>query len=481
MIASKSMSPMPAYDRHPVRISRRTSLQTGVLSMLGLSTRGVRALQAASEQTTQREQNRRNSCVFIFLFGGPSHIDLWDMKPEAPREIRGEFLPIETNVPGIRICEHLPLLAQQMDKLCLLRSTTHKMPVHGPACSEVYSGRPYFGPPVTDQATPQDWPSLASLVTRFNQLSSRSLPESVVLPWYTQFVGQDRRIAGQTGGRMGEEFNPFLIAGNPNGERFEIQGLQFPEPLTPRHLRRRQKLLQRLESISAEHVTASKVTETLERQYRDAFSIISDARLSQALQMEEESDVVRDRYGRTRFGQSLLLSRRLVEAGVGLVTVNWDDDHKDDKVSPHWDTHVDNFPKLKDRLCPPFDRGLSTFLADLSERGLLESTLVVVLGEFGRTPKVGAISQNGMTTPTGRDHWPHAFTTLLAGGRIPGGIVYGSTTRNGGYVKENPVSPADLAATILDHLGIDPHLEYEDRFMQIRQQLCEGEALTRLA
>jgi hypothetical protein len=471
---------MTAFHRHPVRVPRRAALQVGALSLMGLSAIQVRALQAASERTSQKENNHRNSCVFIFLFGGPSHIDLWDMKPEAPREIRGEFLPIETNVPGIRICEHLPLLARQMDKLCLLRSTTHKMPVHGPACSEIYSGRPYFGPPVTDQATPKDWPSLASLVARFSNRPTHGLPESVVLPWYTQFVGQDRRIAGQTGGRMGEEFNPFLIAGNPNGERFEIQGLQPQEPLSPDRVRRREHLLQRLESFSSDRVTVTKQIETVKRQYDAAFSMIEDARLFNALQLEEEREAVRDRYGRTRFGQSLLLSRRLVEAGVGLITVNWDDDHKDDKVSPHWDTHVDNFPKLKDRLCPPFDRGLSAFLSDLGDRGLLESTLVVVLGEFGRTPKVGAISQNGMTKPTGRDHWPHAFTTLLAGGGIPGGIVHGSTTRNGGYVKENPVSPADLAATILEHLGIDPHLEYEDRFMQIRQQLCTGQALTRL-
>src|SRR5690606_25125063 len=160
--------------------------------------------------------------------------------------------------------------------------------------------------------------------------------------------------------------------------------------------------------------------------------------------------------------------------------VNWDDDHKDDKVSPHWDTHVDNFPKLKDRLCPPFDRGLAAFVADLHERGLLETTLVVAVGEFGRTPLIGTVTQNSMTLPTGRDHWPHAFTAVLAGGGVRGGQVYGRTTANGGYVDADPVTPADLAATILRHLGIDPALEYDDRFLGIRQRLSIGQPIADL-
>ncbi len=182
---------------------RRHCLQIGGLSLLGLNGPQLQALRAQSPSA-----RKHHACVFVFLFGGPSQIDLWDMKPAAPVEIRGELAPIATRTPGIELCEHLPLLARQTDKLCLLRSLTHRMNVHGPACSEIYTGREYFGPPVTDQALPEDWPSLSALVSRFGT-SQHGLPPAIVVPWYTQFVGQDRRIAGQTGGRMGEQWNPF--------------------------------------------------------------------------------------------------------------------------------------------------------------------------------------------------------------------------------------------------------------------------------
>ncbi|MBC8115989.1 MAG: DUF1501 domain-containing protein, partial [Candidatus Saccharimonas sp.] len=193
-----------------------------------------------------------------------------------------------------------------------------------------------------------------------------------------------------------------------------------------------------------------------------------------AFDLHRESDSLRDRYGRTKFGQSLLAARRLVEAGVSLITVNWDDDSRFDKVSPHWDTHHQNFPKLRDGLCPPFDQSFSMFLEDLAARGLLDSTLVVACGEFGRSPRIGLITQNGMTEKTGRDHWPHAFTVLLAGGGVRGGQVYGATSSTGGFVADNPVTPADLSATILFHLGIDIHREYDDQFQRVPQRLGEG-------
>lgn len=464
---------MSLFDESFRRMTRRRTLQVGGLSALGLDVAGLAQLRALTAAEGGASRPRANSCVFLFLFGGPSHIDLWDMKPEAPVEIRGDFQQVATNVPGIEICEHLPLMAQQMDKICLLRSMTHHMPVHGPACSEVYSGREYFGPPVTDQARPNDWPSLSAMVTRFGE-RRRGLPNSVVLPWYTQFVGQDKRIAGQTGGRMGEEFNPFLVEGNPNGKEFGVEGLNLPQDISATRFARRQQLRRDLETLDAQRFAGVEKTELVETNYRTALSMLEEARVGQAFELERESTETRAAYGRTRIGQSLLLARRLVETGVSLVGVNWDDDHKDDKVSPHWDTHEQNFPKLKDRLSPPFDRAFSAFVADLADRGLLETTLVVALGEFGRTPKVGAVVQNGMTKKTGRDHWPHAFTVLLAGGGVRGGQVYGSTSENGGYVKESPVSPADLSATILQHLGVDPTLEYYDRFLQVRQRLSVG-------
>ena len=445
-------------------------LRIGGLSLFGLTASSLQQWRSAS--AAEEGARRANSCVFIFLFGGPSHVDLWDMKPLAPVEIRGEFEPVATNVPGIQICEQLPLLARQMDKFCLLRSMTHGMNVHGPACSEVYSGREYFGPPVTDQARPEDWPSLAAMVMRYKR-SESGLPPSVVLPWYTQFVGQDRRIAGQTGGRMGEQWNPFLVQGDPSAAGFDVQGIRLPGDVGLPRFERRVQLLQRIEDVSPFR-TPPPLATVLESNEETARRLIVKAQATNAFALDDEAESVRDLYGRTRFGQSLLLARRLVEAGIPLVTVNWDDDTKFDKVSPHWDTHHDNFKKLKHDLCPPFDRAFSGFLADLDDRGLLNSTLVVALGEFGRTPKIGVITQNGMTQKTGRDHWPHAFTALIAGGGVRGGQVYGATNATGGYVAEKPVSPADLSATILRHLGVDPRLTYHDEFQRVDRVLSEG-------
>jgi hypothetical protein len=452
-------------------MQRRHCLHIGGLSLLGLNALELFRLQQAAATTPRRAK----SCVFIFLFGGPSHIDLWDMKPEAPAEVRGDFRPIATRTPGLELCEHLPLLARETDKLCLVRSTTHKMNVHGPACSEIYTGREYFGPPVTDQARAEDWPSLSALVMRYGQ-SVAGLPPAMVLPWYTQFVGQDRRIAGQTGGRMGENWNPFLVSGDPSAADFQVQGVIPPPDLPAPRLRERQQLLSHLGQQERVRLRPQQ-EQVMSANAASAWALIEAAQTRNAFAIEDEPEALRARYGPTRFGQSLLLARRLVEAEVPLITVNWDDDSRFDKVSPHWDTHHQNFSKLANNLCPVFDQGFSAFLADLADRGLLDSTLVVALGEFGRTPRIGTITQNNMTEKTGRDHWPHAFTTLLAGGGVRGGQIYGATDEQGGYVADRPVTPADLTATVLHHLGIDPQQTYSDQFQQVTRQLSEGEVV----
>lgn len=453
---------LPLFSRRSA-LTRRELLRIGGLSLCGLSLADLRA--------ASPNKPRFRSCVFVFLFGGPSHVDLWDMKPAAPAEIRGEFHPVATSVPGIQVCEHLPHLARQMRHLCLLRSMTHQMPVHGPACSEVYSGRPYFGPPITDQAKPEDWPSLAALVMRYGR-SAGKLPPSVVLPWHTQFVGQDRRIAGQTGGRMSERYNPVLLDSDPSRSDVALPGFDVQPDLTALRLDQRRQLLAQLDP-GQQHTP-------LARHARMAYGMLEQPAFREALDLRRAPTRQRESYGRTKFGQSLLLARRLVEVGIPLITVNWDDETKLDKVSPHWDTHHDNFNRLKTVLCPLFDRPFAAFLDDLRVRGLLDSTLVVAIGEFGRTPKIGQFTQNNMTQKSGRDHWPHAFTALLAGGGVGGGRVYGATTSNGGYVTDRPVSPADLAATILVGLGIDPRQHYQDHFQQVEQQVCEGRPIADL-
>ncbi|HKI41820.1 MAG TPA: DUF1501 domain-containing protein [Mycobacterium sp.] len=459
-------------------LTRRELLRVGGLSALGLTAGDLARLRAGADPGRE-SKDRPASCVFIFLFGGPSHIDLWDMKPEAPLEIRGEFKPIDTAVPGIQLCEHLPLLAQRMDKFCLLRSMTHSMPVHGPACSEIYTGRPYFGPPVTDQASPEDWPSLAALTQRYGKKRA-GWPPSIVIPWFTQFAGQDKPIAGQTGGRMGEVFRPFLVNGDPSRLDFQVSGLRLPEDVPLHRALERHALLRQLESAARHAAGAAGGGESFHNHYATAFAMLGNERAAHAFELGSEPRLVRERYGESKFGQSLLLARRLVEAGISLVTVNWDDETFNDKVSPFWDTHNHNFPSLKDRLAPRFDRAFSAFLEDLHQRGLLETTLVVATGEFGRTPRIGQTVQNAMTEKTGRDHWPHAFTALLAGGGVRGGQVRGATTRTGGYIKDDPVSPADLSATILEHLGIDPTQEYWDHFQQIPRKLSTGKPLRNL-
>jgi hypothetical protein len=460
-------------------VTRREILRIGGLTALGLTAGDLNRLRAAAAGPSG-STDRAHSCVFIFLFGGPSHIDLWDMKPDAPLEIRGEFQPIDTAVPGIQVCEHLPLLAQCMDKLCLVRSMTHLMPVHGPACSEIYTGRPYFGPPTTDQATPEDWPSVAALTQRFGPKQG-GWPPSIVIPWFTQFAGQDKPIAGQTGGRMGESFRPFLVSGDPSRVDFQVAGLRLPEEVALDRAQSRGALLRQLESAAPDALGTAPLGQSFRDHYARALEMLANPGAAEAFELDREPRLVRERYGPSKFGQSLLLARRLVEAGISLVTVNWDDETASDKVAPFWDTHTHNFPFLKERLAPRFDRAFSAFLEDLGQRGLLESTLVVATGEFGRTPRIGQTVQNAMTEKTGRDHWPYAFTALVAGGGVRGGQVHGSTTRTGGYVKDDPVSPADLAATILLHLGIDPEQEYWDHFQQIPRKLSTGRPLRGLA
>jgi hypothetical protein len=456
-------------------LSRRQWLNIAGINVLGLTVPELFRLRAHTAAAAPAARHKDNSCVFLFLFGGPSHIDLWDMKPQAPAEIRGEFTTSATNIPGIEICsEHLPRLAQSMDKICLLRSMTHRMNVHGPACSQIFTGREYFGPPVTDQARPEDWPSLSAMAMRHGR-SPVGLPASVVLPWYLQFPGQSLRIAGQSGGRMGEQHNAMLLEADAG--KFRLGGLELQDDVPLRRLHERRDLLTSIETGARR--PQAPIVEKFVRQSRQAYSLLEN-RVYSVLDLEQESAATRAKYGPSAVGQSLLMARRLVEAGLPLVTVNWEDETKIDGVNTCWDTHQGNFAKLKNLLCPIFDQVFPAFINDLSERGLLESTLVVAIGEFGRTPKLGQFTQSANTKPGGRDHWPHAFTALLAGGGVRGGQIYGSTTPTGGYVATQPVSPADLTATILHHLGIDHTLEYDDGFQRIPQRLCEGIPVTDL-
>ncbi|HAA60708.1 MAG TPA: DUF1501 domain-containing protein [Planctomycetaceae bacterium] len=280
-------------------------------------------------------------------------------------------------------------------------------------------------------------------------------------------------IAGQTAGRMGRSHDAVLVDGDPNKDNFRVKGFELADDVSIDRLDRRRNLLSQFERSGPIRTDRNIDVASRHRDTLRGFDFLQQ-QAGRAFNLDRETAAVRDAYGRTRIGQSLLLTRRLLEAGVPLVTVNWIDPTKIDGVNTCWDTHQQNFPKLKNLLCPMFDQSFPAFLDDLEQRGLLETTLVVAVGEFGRTPKMGEVTQSNNTKSTGRDHWPHAFTAILAGGGVRGGQVYGSTTRNGGHIADKPVTPADLHATIYHHLGIDTEQTYFDEFQRVRQVLCEG-------
>ena len=274
---------------------------------------------------------------------------------------------------------------------------------------------------------------------------------------------------------MGELHNPFLVQGDPSDDRFDVQGLRLAADMPVDRVRARRELLHQLQSVLPRSLGGEPTVQTFANHANTAFSLLGDLRANEAFRLDKESSQTRARYGGGKFGQSMLLARRLVEAGVSLVTVNWDDASRSEKVSPFWDTHNHNFTSLKNRLAPAIiDASFAALVEDLADSGLLETTLIVVTGEFGRTPRIGQIVQNGMTEKSGRDHWPHAFTVLLAGGGVHGGQIYGETNRIGAFVKDRPVSPADLSATILFHLGIDFSRDYWDEFQQVPAEAERG-------
>ena len=443
--------------------TRREILELGGLSAIGLSLpQLLKARQARADElpastkaqpaATPSGFGRAQACILIYLFGGPSQIDLFDLKPDAPDDFRGEFRPIATNVSGISLCEHLPLLAQQADKLTLLRSMHHEHPRHGYGLYYMFTGQPHARPDLDAAPAPHDHPSLGALVSRLST-ARRGFPPAVTLPRWNRFLDLPNDYAGETAGFLGRSFDPWLVKSETQDGTFQVSGIELPNGATLDRIASRRDLLSSLDQRIA-RLAESELAQQHDSLYEQAFALVTSPEARRAFALDAEPPTLRDRYGREPFGQGLLLSRRLVEAGARLVTINWHNDGSDVK-SPFWDTHQDNFKSLKDRLVPPLDRGLSALLQDLADRGLLETTLVVVMGEFGRTPKVGRVVMNAATNATGRDHWPHAYTVLLAGGGIGGGRVYGATDERAAYVTDNPVTPPDLVATILSCLGCD--------------------------
>ncbi len=432
-------------DGQPSLMHRRRLLQAGAVGLMGL---GLGELLAGEARAAAKPAarlpgfGRARSCLFIFLKGGPSHLDTFDPKPDAPAEVRGTFRTISTKVPGITFSEHVPCLANVADKLTVVRSLTHKDTGHPSAAYEMTTGHPYpRGMNLADNSTRDDHPHLGSAVAALRGKTSLGPPFALV-PDYLVVNGQFR--SGQNAGFLGKRFDPLVPGGDPSRDDFRPVDLGLGEAVETARLHERRQLL---ESLNSGVVRSDRATPLGEMDaYREkAFSLLETGSTRRAFDLHVEPEAVRDRYGRNFFGQSVLLGRRLLEAGVRLVHVNcMSSIYGGDK---NWDTHKDNFNLLSQVLLPRTDRAIATLLDDLSASGLLDETLVVVTGEFGRTSKINA--------GAGRDHWPQAFSVLLAGAGLEGGRIYGSSDKHGAAPASNPVTSSELAATIFHALGIE--------------------------
>jgi hypothetical protein len=386
-------------------------------------------------------KGKAKSVILIFNCGAPSHIDLWDMKPHAPDNVRGPFKPISTNVSGIKISELLPRLAGQADKYSIVRTVHHRHLNHNTGMYWSIVGRPYPIDSTLINPSRNDYPSFGTLTGWLAQRDGYTgpLPPYVItpLPHCDSLV---YITPGQFGGCLGARYDPFVLNGDPNATNFRVPNISLADNLTATRLDDRRSLLGSLDGRTHHISGASPINLDVNR--TRAFSLISSSEVQRAFDLSREPPRLRDRYGRNSWGQSHLLARRLIEAGVRFVsTVNG--------PSIIWDTHADNFNRLKKRLVPTMEQAFSTLLEDLDERGLLDTTLVVWMGDFGRTPIINK--------DAGRDHWPRCYSMVLAGGGIRGGVVVGESDRMAAFPRSNPVTPADIHATVFTALGYDPH------------------------
>lgn len=401
---------------------------------------------------------RAKSTILFFLCGGASHLDTWDMKPDAPLEYRGPFQPIATSAPGIRLCEHLPLLAQQAHHLALVNSVGASVNTNDHHAGYYYNLTGHAPDPtflsLGNNRTPMkdDWPYLGTVIAA-KRPQHPTLPNAISLPHMPSKAPYTR--PGQFAARLGVEHDPLYVDGSlDNPLKFQAPALVLENGTTPLRLTERHELLQQIDQVRR-HSESESISNWSQQQQR-AFSLLTSAQTAAAFDVASEPLPLRERYGQTVNGMSLLLARRLVEVGVPFVTVFWKENEAladRCKSAGGWDTHGNNFNCLQEHLLPEFDRGFSALLEDLADRGMLDSTLVMVTSEMGRTPKIGD-PRSGGAGGAGRDHWTHCLTDLLAGGGIRGGQVYGSSDRRGEYPADHPVTPADVTKTVYHAMGI---------------------------
>lgn len=433
----------------PGGVARREALRAGALSALGLSWPDL--LRARAERSAVGGGTARG-CIVLFLMGGPPQHSTWDPKPDAPPEVRGEFGPTDTNVPGVRIGSLFPRLARHADKLCLLRAVATDDNAHSSSGYAMLTGVPHAPPNAENvkPGPPNDAPALGAVVRRLRG-DRGGLPGAVRLPMHI-FNTDSSVWPGQDAGILGRAADPWLFRCEPAAPGFRVPELTLSPDVPLDRLAERRDLVRRLDRGVAAGVESRPVTTT--SYAGQAFDLLGSTAARAALDLGREPPRTRDAYGRTQFGQSCLLARRLVEAGVGLVQVNWFRGPDEPPEAPCWDSHVNEGERLKTALAPVADRAIAALLADLTDRGLLDETLVMCLAEFGRTPRL-----NGRA---GRDHWGHVFSVALAGGGVKGGQVYGVSDRHGAYPRDGRVTPRDLTATALHCLGYSPDAEVRD-------------------
>jgi len=447
---------MFSIQAHPYRlcdgVSRREILRVGGLSLGGLALPQLLATARAGPRVSADPTfGRAKNVIFLFLAGGPPQHETFDPKPLAPAEIRGPFKPISTNIPGIQFCELLPRTAGLADKLAVVRSMATDDNIHSSSGHWVLTGHKYVGPNARIiQAT--DWPCFGSIVKRYAPSSELPALSTVWIPDIWR-LNENVTPAGQTGGLMGRQWDPDHFTGDPSRSDYRVEQIQL-QGITPLRLRERMSLLQQVEQHFG-NLNRQLANSSLDQVRAQAFDLLTSGQARDAFAIQKEPAQVRERYGRNRWGQCVLLARRLIEAGVRLVHVQWPREPGDNAVdNPLWDTHAQNADRLEDVLCPQFDVGFSALIEDLDQRGLLDETLVVAIGEFGRTPK---INSNG-----GRDHWGSVFSFVMAGAGIAGGQVFGASDKQGGFPIRDRVEPGHLTATIFHLLGIDTDGSFQD-------------------
>lgn len=441
------------------RLLRRDALKIGGAGLLGLTTGRIfaaedKAATEAKQAAVKRIAPKAKSVVFLFQFGGPSHLETFDMKPDAPDGIRGLYGNIATSVPGLRICEHLPQMAKVMDKVTLVRGVHHTMRNHNSAAYYALSGH---APPVDDirlRDSLELFPAYGSVVSRLSP-NDGAVPTFVAHP----YVCRDGSVSpGQHASFLGKAFDPLLVTTDPNSAEFKLPELRLPAGVSPEQMADR-RALQQLVDRQSRLLETSARARGLDEYYDRALGMLTSTRVAEAFDMAREPRALRERYGRTTYGQSCLLARRLVESGVKFVNVYFAEGIGGQSFTTGgWDTHGFNntrmFPILEKYQLPLTDQVLPTFLSDLDDRGLLDETLVVWMGEFGRTPRINS--------SVSRDHWPGCYTVLLAGGGVKRGYIHGASDKHGAMPDREPATPDDVAATMFHLLGIPYDTEVHD-------------------